>query len=148
MDSTEKVVVWLVRSLREYLRIMFARTKAAMSSCVWVVSGSTSRMSSTCSTILWRTTNSAVADFVVLRGMSFVARFLRVPRWLQSLIAVVFIAPGFYFGSDPQGSGAVPMIFSLQLQVWFAPMGFLIENGYLYRRKQRVRRYLTALEAL
>ncbi|KAI7786411.1 hypothetical protein LA080_003652 [Diaporthe eres] len=126
VDSTEKVVTWLARSSRGYLLSMGARAGATISYCFWVGSGLTGRISSACSTILWRTVNSAVVDFVVLHSMSFEARVFRVFRWVQSLIAVIVIAPGFYFGSEPEGSGAVPMFFSLQLQVWLAPVGFLL----------------------
>lgn len=126
VDSTEKVVIWLARYSRSYLLSMGARAGATISSCIWVESGLTGRICSACSTILWRTVNSAVVDFVVLHSMSFEVRVFRVFRWVQSLIAVIVIAPGFYFGSEPEGSGVMPTFFSLQLQVWLAPVGFLI----------------------
>ncbi|KAG6359365.1 hypothetical protein INS49_012886 [Diaporthe citri] len=126
VDSTEKVVIWLARSSWSYFLSMGTRTGATIGSCFWAESGSTGRVSSTNSTTLWRTVNSAIVDFVVLRSMNFEARVLRVLRWVQSLIAVIVIAPGFYFGSEPEGSGVVPMFFSLQLQVWLAPVGFLM----------------------
>lgn len=111
VDSTEKVVIWLARSSRNYLLSMGARAGATVSSCFWVELGSTGHVSSTYPTILWCTVNSAVVDFVVLHSMSFEAKVFRVLRWVQSLVAVIVIAPGFYFGSQPKGSG-VALIFS------------------------------------
>lgn len=126
VDSTEKVVIWQARSLRGFLLNMGSQAGATVRSCFGVDSGLTSRTSSACSTILWRTVNSAVVDFLVLHGISLKLKALHVLRWVQSVIAVILVAPGFYFGSDPQQAGVVPTFFSLQLQVWLAPLGFLM----------------------
>ncbi|KAI3396909.1 hypothetical protein diail_11522 [Diaporthe ilicicola] len=117
VDSTEKVVIWLVRSSKGRLLGVTSQAGAKTGSWFWVDSGLTSRISSTCSTLLWRITNSAIVDFLVVISMGFASSLLHVLRWVQSLIAVIVIAPSFYFGSDPGGTGAVPTFFSLQLQV-------------------------------
>ncbi|KAL1864895.1 hypothetical protein Daus18300_007462 [Diaporthe australafricana] len=126
VDSTEKVVIWLVRSSKGHLLGIASQINATIRDCLWVESGLTGRMSSTCSTILWRIINSATVDFMILHSMGFAARLFHALRWVQSLAAVIIIAPSFYFGADAGGTGATLTFFSLQLQVWLAPLGFMM----------------------
>lgn len=126
VDSTEKVVIWLVRSSKRYLLGIASPADTAIRDCLWVDSGLAGRVLSTCSTILWQITNSATVDFMLLHSMVIRARLVHVLQWVQNLAAVVIITPSFYFDADPVHMGAALWCFSQQFQVWLAPVGVLM----------------------